>query len=63
MLLRLPLRTLNLPCPKKEPWSQCKLNDTFPNSYLLYEYRDLFIDMAVRNNRSELAIANRHQER
>ena len=26
-------------------------------------YRDLFIDMAVRNNRSELAIANRHQER
>ena len=31
--------------------------------FLLYEYRDLFIDMAVRNNRSELAIANRHQER
>ena len=31
--------------------------------HLLYEYRDLFIDMAVRNNRSELAIANRHQER
>ena len=30
---------------------------------ILYEYRDLFIDMAVRNNRSELAIANRHQER
>ena len=30
---------------------------------LLYEYRDLFIDMAVRDNRSELAIANRHQER
>ena len=30
---------------------------------LLYEYRDLFIDMDVRNNRSELAIANRHQER
>ena len=30
---------------------------------LLYEYRDLFIDMVVRNNRSELAIANRHQER
>ena len=27
---------------------------------LLYEYRDIFIDMAVRNNRSELAIANRH---
>ena len=26
---------------------------------LLYEYRDLFIDMAVRNNCSELAIANR----
>ena len=36
----------------------------FRNKYnLLYEYRDLFIDMAVRNNRSELAIANRHQER
>ena len=33
------------------------------NFYLLYEYRDLFIDMVVRNNRSELAIANRHQER
>ena len=30
---------------------------------LLYEYRDLFIDMDVGNNRSELAIANRHQER
>ena len=30
---------------------------------LSYEYKDLFIDMAVRNNRSELAIANRHQER
>ena len=30
---------------------------------LLYEYRDLFIDMDMRNNRSELAIANRHQER
>ena len=31
--------------------------------YLLHKYRDLFIDMAVRNNRSKLAIANRHQER
>ena len=31
--------------------------------YLLHEYRDLFIDKAVRNNRSKLAIANRHQER
>ena len=30
---------------------------------LLYEYRDLLIDMNMRNNRSELAIANRHQER
>ena len=30
---------------------------------LFYEYRDLFIDMDVVNNRSELAIANRHQER
>ena len=27
---------------------------------LLYEYRDLFIDMDVGNNRSELAITNRH---
>ena len=35
----------------------------FYDAILLYEYRDLFIDMAVRNNRSELAIANRHQER
>ena len=34
----------------------CKCN-------LLHEYKDLFIDMDVRNNRSELAIANRHQER
>ena len=30
---------------------------------LFYEYRDLFIDMDVGSNRSELAIANRHQER
>ena len=30
---------------------------------LLHEYRDLFVDMDVRNNRSELAIANRHQGR
>ena len=30
---------------------------------LLYEYKDLFIDMDVGKNRSELAIANRHQER
>ena len=30
---------------------------------LLYKYGDLFIDMDVRNNRSELAIANQHQER
>ena len=27
---------------------------------LFYEYRDLFIDMDVGNNRSEFAIANRH---
>ena len=27
---------------------------------LFYEYRDLFIDMDVGNNRSELAVANRH---
>ena len=33
------------------------------NIILLHEYRDLFIDMAVRNNRSKLPIANRHQER
>ena len=33
------------------------------DTLLLYEYRDLFIDMAVRNNCSELAMANRHQER
>ena len=32
-------------------------------TFLLHEYRDLFIDKAVRNNRSKLAIANRHQER
>ena len=30
---------------------------------LLYEYRDLFLYMDVGNNRSELAIVNRHQER
>ena len=30
---------------------------------LFYECRDLFIDMDLGNNRSELAIANRHQER
>ena len=38
-------------------------SENLRKSILLYEYRDLFIDMAVRNNRSELAIANRHQER
>ena len=27
---------------------------------LLYEYKDLFMDMDVRKNRSELAMANRH---
>ena len=27
---------------------------------LFYEYRDLFIDIDVGNNRYELAIANRH---
>ena len=32
-------------------------------SILLYEYKDLFIDMDARKNRSELAKANRHQER
>ena len=31
--------------------------------YLSYEYKDLFMDMDVRKNHSELAIANRHQER
>ena len=31
--------------------------------FLLHDYRDLFIDKAVRNNRSKLAIANRLQER
>ena len=36
---------------------------TVDYTLLLYEYRDLFTDMDVRNNRSELAIANRHQER
>ena len=39
------------------------LKDAHGNRDLLYEYRDLFTDMAVRNNRSELAIANRHQGR
>ena len=38
-------------------------SNTSGNTTLLYEYRDLFIDMDVRNNRSELAIANWHQER
>ena len=40
-----------------------KTSQTIPLYNLLHEYRDLFIDMAVRNNRSKLAIANRHQER
>ena len=42
--------------PRLEKYIDWKVN-------LLYEYRDLFIGMAVRNNRYELAIANRHQER
>ena len=29
----------------------------------LFYYMSIFIDMDVRNNRSELAIADRHQER
>ena len=33
-----------------------------PEKILLYECRDLFIDMDVGNNRSELAITNRHQD-
>ena len=44
----------------------CSKKVTFENIcniLLLYEYRDLFIDMDVRNNRSRLAIANRLQER
>ena len=36
---------------------------SYDNLYLLPGYRHLFIDMDVRNNRSKLAIANRHQER
>ena len=36
---------------------------TLKEKILFYEYRDLFIDMDVGNNRSELAITNRHQER
>ena len=36
---------------------------TLKEKILFYKYRDLFIDMDVGNNRSELAIANRHQER
>ena len=42
-----------------------KFSSSVVNTFrvLLHEYRDLFIDMAVRNNRSELAIGNRHQER
>ena len=39
------------------------LKKEMKENYSLYEYRDLFIDMAVRNNRSKLAKANRHQER
>ena len=42
---------------------KCFKEVTIKLSTLLYEYRDLFIDLDVRNNRSELAIANRHQER
>ena len=38
-------------------------NTVFKLCILLHEYKDLFIDMDVRNNRSELVIANRHQER
>ena len=51
--------------PKKQDFTRCyrSLFLYLQYLYLLYEYRDVFIDMAVRNNRSELAIANRHQER
>ena len=39
------------------------VKNAFRKCVLLYEYKDLFIDMDVRKNRFELAIANRHQER
>ena len=45
---------------KEDIWPPLQLKK---NILLLHEYRDLFIDMAMRNNRSKLAIANRHQER
>ena len=41
-------------------WTGKTVNEKYD---LLYEYKDLFIDMDVPKNRSELAIANRHQER
>ena len=51
--------------PRDRNYKIRKFKDTYTqdNKQFYYEYKDLFIDMAVRNNRSELAIANRHQER
>ena len=47
----------------KLPLDMIRRKSTIGIIILLHEYKDLFIDMDVRNNRSELAIANRHQER
>ena len=44
-------------------YKNCTVFQNTQENILFYEYRDLFIDMDVGNNRSELAIANRHQER
>ena len=45
----------------KELWEMNRFCIALYN--LLHEYKDLFIDIDVPKNRSELAIANRHQER
>ena len=54
---------LNISTRSQCPPSNADYQTDIAFTYLLHEYRDLFIDMDVRNNRSELAIANRHQER
>ena len=53
----------NLPQDIRKQQSFPQFRKAIAEHYLLYKYKDLFIDMDVRNNRSELAIANRHQER
>ena len=50
------LRMVSTEAPDGKRYLNMNINaqKTILDTYLLHEYRDLFIDMDVRNNRSEL---------